>query len=218
MTRKALLLVPALALLAGLLAPEVFYPWKDVYIGALDATGWPGLVIAPTPDCAYAFLLRVEREGESAEAMDFYYLVSEAGPHSPDGLYARARFDLGLPFKMGRSTPVLMKPAPRRQALTFEWSRRGRDDRHRPRRRPGRCPRDLRPLRPLGPQGRVRPPRGDGQVRGRAGPAGSLAFVVWTSLPGETGVAPPGALARAYVPGSDRTIAFVAGVGGAPAR
>ncbi|MCK7480405.1 MAG: hypothetical protein M0C28_26525 [Candidatus Moduliflexus flocculans] len=121
--RTILVLALALACAAGLGA-EIFYPWKDTCIGSLDAAGWPGLVIAPTADCAYAFLLRVEREGESAEGADLYYLVSDVGPHSPDGLYARVTFDLGLPFKMGRSTPVLMKPAPRRQALTVEWSRR----------------------------------------------------------------------------------------------
>lgn len=216
MIRKTPLLIAALALVAGFLAAEIFYPWKDTYIGSLDAAGWPGLVIAPTTDRAYAFLLRVEREGESAEGMDFYYLVSEAGPHSPDGLYARARFDLGLPFKMGRSTPVLMKPAPRRQSLTFEWSRR--DERT----VIGRV------VAPAGvrvtfvhyfpwDRGGELAPFGEGQVRGRCGPPGGPAVVVWTSLPGETGVAPPGSLARTYLPGDDRTVAFVAGVGESPA-
>jgi hypothetical protein len=212
MSRKPILLVVLLALLAGGLTPEIFYPWKDTFIGALDAPGWPGLVLAPTAECAYAFLLRVQREGEIAEGMDLYYLVSEVGPHSPDGLYARTRFDLGLPFKMGRSTPILMKPAPRRQSLTIEWSRR--DERT----VIGRivAPADVRvtlvhyfPWDRKGDYALL----ADGQVRGRSGPAGSPVYVLWTSKPGETGVAPPGGLARTYLPGDDRTIAFVAGVG-----
>src|SRR5512141_315603 len=124
MTKRTGLVWGLLIALALPLSPEIFYPWKETYIGALDASGWPGLVIAPAKDAAFAFVLRVEREGEAAEGGDFYYLVSEVGAHSPDGLYARMRFDLGLPFKLGRATPVLMKPSPRRQALTVEWSRR----------------------------------------------------------------------------------------------
>ncbi len=215
MSRKPILLVVLLALLAGGLSPEIFYPWKDTFIGALDAPGWPGLVLAPTAECAYAFLLRVHREGEIAEGLDLYYLVSETGPHSPDGLYARTRFDLGLPFKMGRSTPILMKPAPRRQSLTIEWSRR--DERT----VIGRivAPADVRvtlvhyfPWERIGEYALL----ADGQVRGRSGPAGSPVYVLWTSKPGETGIAPLGGLARTYLPGDDRTIAFVAGVGENP--
>ncbi|MCK7479953.1 MAG: hypothetical protein M0C28_23675, partial [Candidatus Moduliflexus flocculans] len=215
MSRKPILLVVLLASLAGGLSPEIFYPWKDTFIGALDAPGWPGLVIAPTAECAYAFLLRVEREGETAEGMDLYYLVSEVGPHSPDGLYARTRFDLGLPFKMGRSTPILMKPAPRRQSLTIEWSRR--DERT----VIGRivAPADVRvTLVHYFPWGR----KGDfALLADRSGPrprgpAGSPVYLLWTSKPGEVGVAPPGGLARTYLPGDDRTIAFVAGVGENP--
>src|SRR4030043_123242 len=125
MTKKTFLVLGLLLAATVRLSPEIFYPWKDTYVGALDAAGWPGLVIAPAVDCAYAFLLRVEREGEAAGGAGFYYPVSQGGPHSPDGLYARVRFDLGLPFKLGRDTPILMKPAPRRTALTVGWSRRG---------------------------------------------------------------------------------------------
>jgi len=211
MIKRALPILLLACVAAAPLSPEIFYPWKDVYIGALDAAGWPGLVIAAAPDQAFAFVLRVEREGEAAEGADLFYLVSEVGPHSPDGLHARIRFDLGLPFKMGRATPILMKPAPRRQTLTLEWSRRdekiviGRIV----------CPEDVRVTLvyycPWGGRGdyAVLP---DGQVRGRAtGPAGR-AFRAWTSRPSEEAAGPAGGLARSYPPGAERTIAFAAGV------
>jgi hypothetical protein len=210
MSKRSLALAGLLIAAAVTLSAEIFYPWKDTYIGALDADGWPGLVIAPTVDTAFAFVLRVEREGEAAEGTDFYYLVSEAGSHSPDGQYARMRFDLGLPFKMGRATPILMKPPPRRQVLTLEWSRR--DERSVIGRIVG--PEDVRVTLvysfPWGGAGKfeVLP---DGQVRGvSAGPSGRV-FRVWTNRPHEEAPAPPGGLARSYAP-SDRVIAFAAGV------
>lgn len=212
MVKKASLAL-ALLIAAGLsLSAEVFYPWKEIYIGALDAAGWPGLAIAPSGSCAYAFLLRVERDGETAEGADLYYLVAEVGPHSPDGLYARVRFDLGLPFGMGASTPILMKPPPRRQVLTLEWSRR--DERT----VIGRivCPEGVRVTlvhyAPWEIEGQyaLLP---DGQVRGRSGRADDPVYLLWTSQPGEPATAPGGSFAQTYLPGPDRSIAFVAGVG-----
>ena len=215
MIKKTVLALVLTVSTAALLEPEIFYPWKDTYIGALDAAGWPGLVIAPAKDCAFAFLLRIEREGEAAEGGDLYYLVSQVGPHSPDGLYARVRFDLGLPFRMGRDTPILMKPPPRRTTLTIEWSRRdekiviGRilypeDARvtivH-------YFPWDLKGEYALLP---------DGQVRGRAGGSPGTAYLIWTSRAGERTNAPAGGLALSYPPDGERTIAFVAGVGEDP--
>ncbi len=212
MTKRMVLVGGLLVALALPLSTEIFYPWKETYVGALDASGWPGLVIAPTGDAAFAFVLRVEREGEAAEGGDFYYLVSEVGAHSPDGLYARMRFDLGLPFKLGRATPILMKPSPRRQALTVEWSRRDEKTVI------GRivCPEDVRVTLvhyfPWGGKGEFRLLT-DGQVRGRSAVAASPAYLIWTSRPGEAAAASPGRLARTYVPGDDRTLAFAAGVG-----
>ena len=200
-----------------ILSPEIFYPWKDTYIGSLDAAGWPGLVLAPSAECAYAFLVRVERSEETAEGADLYFLASEVGPHSPDGLYALVRFDLGLPFKLGAATPILMKPAPRRDALTFEWSRR--DERI----VIGRiiCPADVKVTivhyLPWDLKGEYTVLPG-GEVQGRTGPAGEPAYLVWTSRPGEPAVAPPGGAALTYVPGADRIIAFAAGVGENPAE
>jgi hypothetical protein len=212
MTKKTILALGLLIAAARPLTSEVFYPWKQVYIGALDASGWPGLVVAPTAETAFAFVLRVEREGESAEGEDFYYLVSEVGPHSPDGLYAKMRFDLGLPFKMGRATPVLMKPSPRKKSLTVEWSRR--DERT----VIGRIivPEDVRVTLlyyfPWDRKGEYEV-LADGAVSGHSAMASGPSYLVWTSRPGEPAPAPAGCLARAYGLGDDRTLAFAAGVG-----
>jgi len=212
MTKKALLLLGFLIVAARSLTPEVFYPWKQVYLGALDAPGWPGLVMIPAPDSAFAFVLRVEREGEAAEGGDFFYLVSEVGPHSPDGLYARMRFDLGLPFKMGRATPILMKPSSRRESLTLEWSRRDEGTVI------GRIvgPSDARislvHYFPWGRKGEYRT-LANGDVSGRGAGASGPCYLLWTSRQGEEAAAPPGGLARAYLTGDDRTLAFAAGVG-----
>ncbi len=197
--------------LAAPLRSEVFYPWASTYIGALDAPGWPGLVIAPSKDAAFAFVLRVERAGESAEAADLLYLVSEVGAQSPDGLYARMRFDLGLPFKLGRATPVLMKPSPRREALVLEWSRR--DERT----VIGRItvPEDVRVTLvhylPWGVRGELAA-LPDGQVRGRGEGEKGPAYRMWTSRTGERAAAPAGRVALAYEPVGDRVLAFAAGI------
>ncbi len=212
MIKRPILALALLVALAPCLRPEIFYPWKETYIGALDPPGWPGLVLAPSGETAYAFLLRIEREGEIAEGADLYYLVSEVGPHSPDGLYARVRIDLGLPFRRGAATPILMKPPSRRQVLTFEWSRR--DERIVVGRVVG--PADVRvTLVHYAPWDRRAEYAvlDNGEVRGRPGPAGGPAFQIWVSRPGEPAAAPPGALARAYLPGPERVIAFAAGVG-----
>ncbi|MCX6567587.1 MAG: trehalase family glycosidase [Candidatus Aminicenantes bacterium] len=213
MAKKTILVLGLLLIGTPRLSPEIFYPWKNVYIGSLDGPGWPGLVIAPAKDCAFAFLLRVERAGEIAEGGDFYYLVSEVGPHSPDGLYARVKFDLGLPFKMARETPILMKPPPRKSTLTVEWSRRDETIVI------GRilCPEDVRvtivhyfPWDLKGEYSLL----ADGQVQGHCGAPGDPSYLIWTSRPGEPASAPAGGLARSYLPDADHTIAFAAGVGG----
>jgi hypothetical protein len=213
MTKKTLLVLGLLLIGTSSLAPEIFYPWKDTFIGSLDGPGWPGLVIAPAKDCAFAFLLRVERVGEAAEGGDFYYLVSQVGPHSPDGLYARVKFDLGLPFKMGKDTPILLKPPSRKLILTVEWSRRDEKTVI------GRilCPEGVRvtivhyfPWDLKGEYALL----ADGQVQGRCGAPGNPSYLIWTSRPGEPASAPAGGLALSYLPDADRTIAFVAGVGG----
>ena len=213
--KRTALILALLLLLPGVLYPEIFYPWKQTFIGALDGPSWPGLVMAPGKDAAFGFVLRVERNGETAEGADFYYLVSEIGPHSPDGQYARIRFDLGLPFKLVKDTPVFLKPPPRNQVLTIEWSRRdetiviGRI----------RCPGDLQvtlihyfPWDSTGEYALLP----DGQVRGRSGGAGRHYYQLWMHRPGEPATAPAGGLALSYDTRTDRNISFVAGVGEDP--
>ncbi|MFW6160598.1 MAG: hypothetical protein ACOC57_05600, partial [Acidobacteriota bacterium] len=112
------------AVLFSPLAGEVFYPWKDVYIGALDPDGWAGLVIAPSPESVFSFRLRIKKNDQLADGIDLLFLVSEVGPHSPDGQYARVKFDMSLPFGKKRETPVLKKTPKDKDALVLEWSRR----------------------------------------------------------------------------------------------
>lgn len=103
---------------------EVYYPWKNTFIGALDPRAWPGIVVVPSPASGFAFAPKVYRQDKLAEFHDFFYLVSEVGPHSPDGLYASMKFDLRLPFKKGRETPIFLKPTLDDYVMLVEWSRR----------------------------------------------------------------------------------------------
>lgn len=103
---------------------EVYYPWKDVYIGALDADKWAGLVLIPNRFNGFAFHLRVTKGDEAAEGMDLFYLVSEVGPHSPDAQYARLKIDVSLPFGLKRETPIMKKPSSGSDTLVLEWSRK----------------------------------------------------------------------------------------------
>ncbi len=102
---------------------EIFYAWKDVYIGALEGKSWVGLVLAPQPDCAFSFRFRAKRNDSLADSEELFYLISEVGPHSPDGQYARLKVDLGLPFDEKENTPILRKPAPNKDTMMLEWSR-----------------------------------------------------------------------------------------------
>ena len=120
---KCLFLLIFLFLLASSLHAEIYYNWTDVYIGALDPKAWNGLVLAPNRESVFAFRLKVEKGEQIADGEDFLYLVSEVGPHSPDGTYARMKMDLSLPFKKGSETPILIKPSPKQDTLTIEWSR-----------------------------------------------------------------------------------------------
>jgi len=125
--RPVILIISFISFLAFLtinLAGEIYYPWEKAFAGALDAKAWPGLVIIPRPGTAFAFCPKIYRQDKTAEFHDFFYLVSQVGPHSPDGLYARAKFDLHLPYKKGRETPVFLKPALPEYEMVVEWSRR----------------------------------------------------------------------------------------------
>ncbi|MEE8378593.1 MAG: trehalase family glycosidase [Candidatus Aminicenantaceae bacterium] len=102
---------------------EIFYPWKDVYIGALEGKSWFGLVLAPQTDCAFSFRFRVKKDESLADSEELFYLISEVGPHSPDGQYSRLKVDLGLPFSEKENTPILRKPSLRKDTMVLEWSR-----------------------------------------------------------------------------------------------
>jgi len=105
------------------IAAEIFYAWKDVYIGALDGKSWVGLVLAPQSDCAFSFRFRAKKDDSFADSEELFYMVSEVGPHSPDGQYARLKVDLGLPFNEKENTPILRKPSPNKDTMVIEWSR-----------------------------------------------------------------------------------------------
>lgn len=116
----------ALVFLVLGLRSEVHYPWKEVYIGALEGKSWCGLALVPARDGGFAFRFKIEKDGRIADGDDLFFRVSEVGPHSPDGLYARVRFDLSTPFlpaDQRLDTPILIKPSPPKDTLTLEWSR-----------------------------------------------------------------------------------------------
>ncbi len=122
-SRIAFIFILAFFLLIPSLQAEIHYPWRDIYIGALEGRAWCGLVLAPNKESLFAFRLRIEKENEIADGEDIFYLISEVGPHSPDGMYARLKVDLSLPFKLKNQTPILIKPSPKKETLVMEWSR-----------------------------------------------------------------------------------------------
>jgi glycogen debranching enzyme len=214
--RKIPLLVLSLFLVfvRGIRA-EVFYPWKDTFIGALEGSAWPGLVIIPGAESAFAFVLKVDKDGQTAEWGDFFYLVSQVGPMAPDGQYARVRFDLSLPFKKAGDTPILLKPAPKKRTLTVEWSRRDENSVI------GRilCPGDLRVTIvhyfPWDCSGDyvILP---DGQVQGTSRKVPKHHYLFWTNRPGVRVSAATNELGLTFSTADDRAIYFVAGASGDP--
>jgi hypothetical protein len=216
MTKKrlvpsALLLLFLLALVPGLRA-EVFYPWKATYIGALDGPAWAGLVIALGNESAFAWVIKVEKDGLTAERGDFFYLVSQVGPLAPDGAYGRVRFDLGLPFKKAAETPILLKPPPKKQALTMEWSRRSEKI------IVGRilCPADIRltivHYFPWDFKGEyeVLP---DNQLQGTSAKPPKQYYLFWTNRPGAPVAGEKGEACLSFSTAEDRNLYFVAGAG-----
>lgn len=108
------------------LGSEIYYPWRSGFIGSLHAAGWAGLVLAPTKEDVFAFRFAVEKDKKVADQDSLFYLVSEVGPQSPDGQYARVKFDLSLPFlpvEQAKDTPILIKPSKKGDTLTLEWAR-----------------------------------------------------------------------------------------------
>jgi hypothetical protein len=212
MKKRSALALLFLLMLAPCQRAEIFYPWKGVYIGALHGPSWPGIVIVLNRDAAFAFVLKVEKGGQTAEGSDFFYLVSEVGPQSPDGQYARVRFDLGLPFKKGGDTPILLKPPPKKQVLTLEWSRRDETT------VVGRilCPNNIQltieHYFPWDFSGEYRQ-LPDGQVQGTGGRSRTEHYLFWTSRSGRPAPAAAGRLATTFSSSEGRDIFFVAGAG-----
>jgi hypothetical protein len=195
---------------------EIAYPWKNVFIGAMDATSWAGLVLAPHPDTSFAFKIRINRGTEAAEGIDFYYLVSEVGPHSPDGRYARVKFDLSLPFGQGDDTPILKKPSSKSTTMTLEWSRQNEDTVI------GRilAPKDIQVQLihyfPWEARGRYRL-REDGQLEGEGLALQKFHYLFWTSRPGTLeGEGEGSEVVLSYPIEKNRAIYFAAGVGEDP--
>jgi neutral trehalase len=103
---------------------EIYYPWKNIYIGALESNHWAGLVFIPEPKSSFAFKIRVKKGDKTAEGTDLFYLISEIGPHAPDGSYARIKMDLGLALGRAEETPILKKPSKKSETLILEWARK----------------------------------------------------------------------------------------------
>jgi len=223
MASKSARLAPAAVLLCVTLAAalvslraEIFYPWKETKIGALEAKEWFGLVLAPAKGVYFGLRLRVQREGQTAEGEDFFYLVSEVGAHSPDGSYSRIAADLSLPFKERNDTPVLIKPPSRSDTLTLEWSRQ--DERTVLGRI--RAPKDVTlhvvHYLPWGLGGKFRL-RPDGQIQGENEEGKGFHYIFWTHRPGEPISGPQGQdLAVSFSSEKDRTLYFIAAVGEDP--
>ncbi|MDD8025869.1 MAG: trehalase family glycosidase [Acidobacteriota bacterium] len=198
------------------LRSQVFYPWKDVRIGSLEGRGWCGLTLLPAKDAGFAFRFILEKDGQLIDGDNLFYMVSEVGPHSPDGLYARVRFDLSLPVLAAenrKDTPILLKPARPRDTLTLEWSRQ---DEHTV---IGRltAPEGIRVhLLSYLPWDfksayRMRP---DGLIQGDSKSAKPFRFLLWTDRPGEPGRAAEGEeLERIFTTEKERVLRFAAGVG-----
>ncbi len=198
------------------LRPEAGNPGQSVFIGALEGKAWCGLALIPARDSAFAFRFKTEIEGKMLDGDDLFYRVSEVGPHSPDGLYARVRFDLSLPVlpaDQRKDTPILIKPSPKKDTLTLEWSRQ--DERTVMGRltMPAYARIHLIHYLPWDFKGRYRV-LADGLVQGESRAAKPFHSLLWTDRKGDP--VPPGEGEEADVvfSGADgRTLYFVAGVG-----
>ena len=215
---RRLLPAPAVAaLLLVLPGPAAIdYPWKDVYIGALDGPNWCGLVLAASKDAGFGFRFRVTKDGLTADGKDLFYMVSEVGPNAPDNSYARVRFDLGLPVlpadRKGE-TPILVKPSAKSDTLTLEWSRQ--DERTVIGRVQGPKGADLElvPYFPWDDKGTFRIGANGGIEVDMAG-TGTAAGLIWTDRTGAASPPAPGeGPILGFPPTDDRVVYFVAGVG-----
>ena len=192
---------------------EIDYRWKDVYIGALEATAWGGLVLAPNQESVFAFRIQIEKENEVADENDIFYLISEVGPHSPDCTYARIKLDLSLPFKRGSETPILIKPPSKKDTLTLEWSRQDEKTVVGRITAPSNIKINLVHYFPWNFEGTylILP---DGQIKGESSGLSKYHYLLWTDTKGELIADSPGdELVFSFSMEDNRAIYFVAGVG-----
>jgi len=198
------------------LQAEIFYPWKGAHIGALEGKEWFGLVLAPAKGVFFGLRLRVQKEGQTAEGEDFFYLVSEVGPHSPDGSYSRVAADLSLPFKQGNDTPILIKPPSKSNTLTIEWSRQDERTVLGRIRAPKNIIFQIIHYFPWGLKGKYRL-QPDGQVQGENEEGKIYHYLFWTHRPGESPTSPEDqSLPLSFSTEKERTLYFIAAVGEDP--
>jgi len=199
------------------LKSEVEYPWKEAFIGALDSQAWCGLVLAPQRDGAFAFRFAFDRGGQTIDGRDLFYMVSEVGPNSPDGLYARIRFDLGLPVlppDQKSETPIYIKPADDDDTATLEWSRI--DERTAVGRLSAPADATIRLIHyfPWDFKGRYAVLAGGDGIRGESKSDRPWSSLLWTHRQGESSVGRNGETATlAFPPEKGQSVFFVVGVG-----
>lgn len=211
--RKILIsLVIYLFLFQGL-PGEIKYPWKNAYIGALEGSAWAGLVFAPNKANIFAFRIKVEKETQAVDREDIFYMISEVGPHSPDGQYARIKVDLGLPFNKGSDTPILIKPSPNSDTLVLEWSRQDENTVIGRITAPEAVKVQLTHYFPWDASGRylLLP---DGHISGVSQGAKDYHYLLWTNRRGDLPTGSQGEeVALSFSMEKERNLYFVAGVG-----
>jgi len=213
---KCFLFLTLICFVSSALQAEVYYPWKEVYIGALEGKAWAGLVLAPHQESVFAFRLKIERASETVDKDDIFFLVSEVGPQSPDGAYARLKLDLSLPFKKGRDTPILIKPSPKSDTLVMEWTRQNEKTVLGRIRAPKNIKLHLIHYFPWNFEGEYQF-RSDGQVQGRSVGPKAFHYLLWTYPRGEFVTDPEGKeIALAFSTEKEREVYFVAGIGEEP--
>jgi len=202
-----------LHILLSLLCAEIYYPWKEVYVGALEGIAWTGLVLAPHKESVFAFRFKIEKENQIADGNELFYLVSEVGPHSPDGQYARLKIDLSLPFNKEKDTPILIKPSSKRETLTLEWSRQDEKTVIGRIMGPKNIKLHLVHYFPWDFKGQFRllP---DGQIQGESRDSKTYHYLLWVNRPGELLTAPEGQeVSLSFSTEKERDLYFVVGVG-----
>ncbi len=195
------------------LSSEIKYPWKEAYIDALEGSSWAGLVFAPNKSNVFAFRIKIEKETQVADRDDIFYLISEVGPHSPDGQYARIKIDLSLPFNKGNETPVLIKPSSKSDTLILEWSRQNEKTVVGKITAPEAVKVQLIHYFPWDSSGRylLLP---DGHVRGTSLGERNYHYLLWTNRRGDLITGSQGEeVALSFSMEKERDLYFVAGVG-----